>query len=398
MTEKAVVKLNADGVPIRCAKGLDLSQCGFTPGSKVCGKCGAMAVEVKSNLDDDEEIINAKGEMISYEGMSSMDMDPKKKRRAARKRRIESMGMKSAEIGEDDYLCAYERKMHPGSAMPCAACPGGCAPEQGLPTILEIEGIAEEMFGGKVLDSGYGEMHDLFLVHVERKDGKPVEAFFDGTTGECEGWQVLHVNTNGKKSALLDNMSVIGMADAMEIATKSVRGEVVMVDADEFNGSDVWVVEIEGKDGMYHDVFIDLNGNVVGREKWTAEEVADIDAEAAEYLMKAMYTPEQREMMAEEGLALPDGSYPIKDGEDLQNAIQAFGRAKDKERAKAHIMKRARELGMMELVPENWMQKRLSTEGLGGDEVEVEGGDEFLATLMEFENIAAENGLVGDES
>ena len=393
MTEKAVVKLNADGEPTRCAKGLDLSQCGYVPGSKVCGKCGAMAVEVKSPSEDGEEVIDAKGGMMGYEGMSSMDMDPAKKRRAARKRRIESMGMKSAEIGEEDYLCAYERKMHPGSAMPCASCPGGCAPEQGLPTILEIEGIAEEMFGGKVLDSGYGEMHDLFLVHVERKDGKPVEAFFDGTTGECEGWQVLHINTNGQKSAVLENMSVIGMADAMEIAVKSIDGEVVMVDADEFDGSDVWVVEIEGKDGMYHDVFVDLNGNVVGSEQWTAEEVDDIDAEAAEYLMKAMYTPEQREMMAEDGMALPDGSYPIKDGEDLQNAIQAYGRAKDKEAAKAHIMKRARDLGMMELIPEQWMQKSLDA-----DEMEVDGGEEFLATLMEFETIAAENGLVGDDA
>ena len=395
MTEKAIVKLNADGEPIRCAKGLDLSECGFKPGSKVCGKCGAMAVEVKSpsrdrDLDDiDEEVIDAKT-MIGYEGMSSTDLDPKKKRRSARKRRIESMGMKSADVAEDDYLCAYERKMHPGSAMPCASCPGGCAPEQGLPTLLEIEGLAEELFDGKVLDSGYGEMHDLFLVHVERKDGKPVEVFFDGTSGECEGWRVLHINSNGEKSALLDSVSVIGMADAIEIAVKSIDGEVMMVDADELDGADVWVVEIEGKDGMFHDVFIDLDGNVVGSEQWTADEVRDIDAEAADYLMKAMYTPEQREMMSEEGMALPDGSYPIKDGADLQNAIQAYGRAKDKEAAKAHIVKRARELGMMELIPEDWMQKDLD-----GD---AQDGEEFLATLMEFETIAAENGFAGDDA
>lgn len=66
------------------------------------------------------------------------------------------------------------------------------------------------------------------------------------------------------------------------------------------------------------------------------------------------YTAEERRDMAKNGQALPDGSFPIKDVEDLRNAIQAIGRASDPAAAKAHIKKRARALGQTELIPEDW--------------------------------------------
>jgi hypothetical protein len=43
--------------------------------------------------------------------------------------------------------------------------------------------------------------------------------------------------------------------------------------------------------------------------------------------VKRMYSADDRRAMAKAGDALPDGSFPIKDKEDLKNAIQAFGRA-----------------------------------------------------------------------
>lgn len=66
------------------------------------------------------------------------------------------------------------------------------------------------------------------------------------------------------------------------------------------------------------------------------------------------YSQEERDRLAKKGHALPDGSFPIVDREDLENAIQAIGRAKDPDKAKAHIKKRARELGLEELIPEGW--------------------------------------------
>ena len=61
-----------------------------------------------------------------------------------------------------------------------------------------------------------------------------------------------------------------------------------------------------------------------------------------------------RRRLAEQGMAMPDGSYPIVTIEDLRNAIQAFGRADDPQATKEHIKRRARALGRTDLLPENW--------------------------------------------
>lgn len=66
------------------------------------------------------------------------------------------------------------------------------------------------------------------------------------------------------------------------------------------------------------------------------------------------FSEEEREDLAKEGKALPDGSFPIVTREDLENAIQAIGRAKDPDEAKTHIRKRAKALGLEELIPESW--------------------------------------------
>jgi hypothetical protein len=63
---------------------------------------------------------------------------------------------------------------------------------------------------------------------------------------------------------------------------------------------------------------------------------------------------DERKRLADEGKALPDGSFPIDTVEDLENAIQAIGRASDPDAAKAHIKKRARELGEEDLIPDDW--------------------------------------------
>lgn len=64
------------------------------------------------------------------------------------------------------------------------------------------------------------------------------------------------------------------------------------------------------------------------------------------------YNTDERESMAKSGSALPDGSFPIADINDLKNAIQAFGRAKDQPAAAKHIAKRAKALGATDLIPD----------------------------------------------
>jgi hypothetical protein len=78
------------------------------------------------------------------------------------------------------------------------------------------------------------------------------------------------------------------------------------------------------------------------------------DACLDEDVKKRQFTQGQRDSAAASGAALPDGSYPIHNTSDLKNAIQAFGRAKNKAKVKAHIESRARSLGASSLLPESW--------------------------------------------
>jgi hypothetical protein len=66
------------------------------------------------------------------------------------------------------------------------------------------------------------------------------------------------------------------------------------------------------------------------------------------------FNADKRKNDAKTGAALPDGSFPIENVGDLQNAIKAIGRAKDPAKAKAHIRKRAAALGATKMLPAGW--------------------------------------------
>jgi hypothetical protein len=66
------------------------------------------------------------------------------------------------------------------------------------------------------------------------------------------------------------------------------------------------------------------------------------------------FTSEQRKAAAKSGAAMSDGSFPIENKSDLENAIRAVGRASDPAAAKAHIRKRAKAMGAMEMLPDSW--------------------------------------------
>lgn len=86
------------------------------------------------------------------------------------------------------------------------------------------------------------------------------------------------------------------------------------------------------------------------------ERFNEVRAEFAGYDDFAFISKQMRERLAARGLALPDGSYPIRNTTDLKNAIQAYGRAPKSKRAavKKHIMDRARILKKDDLIPEKW--------------------------------------------
>jgi len=70
----------------------------------------------------------------------------------------------------------------------------------------------------------------------------------------------------------------------------------------------------------------------------------------------AKFSDEERMKLADKGFALPDGSFPIRNEDDLRNAITAYGRAERTKRVtvRKHIMKRARALRKGYLIPDEW--------------------------------------------
>lgn len=66
------------------------------------------------------------------------------------------------------------------------------------------------------------------------------------------------------------------------------------------------------------------------------------------------FSTAQRKELTAKKMALPDGSYPIRNVSDLKNAIASFGRAKNPALTKKWIIKCAKELNATELLPEAW--------------------------------------------
>jgi len=75
-------------------------------------------------------------------------------------------------------------------------------------------------------------------------------------------------------------------------------------------------------------------------------------------MIKRDYNSQERQRMAEMGQAMPDGSFPIKTRVDLSNAIQSVGRASNYEAARRHIIRRARTLGLVDMLPQDWNVKK----------------------------------------
>ena len=59
---------------------------------------------------------------------------------------------------------------------------------------------------------------------------------------------------------------------------------------------------------------------------------------------------------AETGVALPDGSYPIRTAKDVENAVKDFSRFGQKADVKAHIIRRARAIGAESALPGDWLE------------------------------------------
>lgn len=83
------------------------------------------------------------------------------------------------------------------------------------------------------------------------------------------------------------------------------------------------------------------------------------------------YDADDRKRMGSSGEAMPDGSYPIADEEDLGNAIHAVGRGgADHDAIRRHIIKRADALGLSSRIPDNWAADGSIKEGTAENHID----------------------------
>ena len=314
-------------------------------------------------------------------------------------------------------LCGLQKKM---LDEPCDMCEGGCASVDGLPGLADIENQVKSLYANsEVINSGYSSLDDIYVVDIKQDTGKYIEVFMSGE-GEELGWLTIDPSIMDEKSA--EDLNIISREDAenvaiKELADRDIEGSISSVMVDVFGNEDVYVVEIEATDEKSYDFFVSVNGKVLGYDEYELETEAELSEEEeikaleAELSIKRMYSREQRQQMAENGDALPDGSFPIADQADLENAIVALPRAKDQAAAKAHIMKRAKELGLEDMLPPEMMQGEEGEEGEaapaaapapaaggGGDAPapaprRMEDEKSLEEQLAEFEALKSEEGL-----
>jgi len=298
---------------------------------------------------------------------------------------------------KEEFLCGYQRKSVSES---CGFCTGGCASQDGLPGLADIEAQVKEAYlNSEIIGSGYSSNDDVFVVDVKREDGSLIEVFLTGDGDEL-GW--LRLNESSLESKSAEPVDIISKATAEKLALDAVdqlgfKAEAMSITVDVYAEQDVYVVEADSEEKSF-DVFVSADGKVLGYDEYSYSEPMELSEEdeikalEAELAIKRLYSREQREEMAASGEALEDGSFPIADEADLANAVQAFGRAADPDSAKEHIMKRAKELKREDMIPEDWktsteeVMEAAPADGVDGEEKAAEDL-ELLRSLLEFEEL-----------
>ena len=445
MTEGAVptVNVDAEGGILGCAKGVDIAQCGYVKGDKVCGKCGAVPVEMKvmpasvadelvakaAKLEEElartkaamkpqkpvrkiqmedadseeEEAASVADEVAEDEGMNEdvevapevpegeedaeeedaeeeavdeeaetadeeetedeeeddeegMESNPQSLLDKFRKARLQQIGVKSADVGQHGYKCAMDGKVYAGGTPPCADCAGGCFGTKGEVTILHAEGISQTLVKGDVVDSAYIQKADMFVTTIRRKDGKMFDVYVD-SVGEIRGHNLIDSSTIHDPA--VDDLTMVTFDEAANIAMMHLQrkdAEVVSIQPAAFEGHEAYVVDIQCKTGESYDVFVGIDGTLLGYETLQEPDIEEIEAEAAEIALKSAYPLAVRSELAKAGIAMPDGSFPILAHNDLLNAIQASKRATNQKEVREHIVLRAKTIGYENSVPPAWME------------------------------------------
>jgi len=125
------------------------------------------------------------------------------------------------------------------------------------------------------------------------------------------------------------------------------------------------------------------------------EELHEYKAPLPSEIVKREVSAEERQRLADRGAAMPDGSYPIANVSDLKNAIQAFGRAKNPSAVKKHIIRRARALNALDVLPDEWNVGK-ALKGITADSVKFDQDAFEVARRAIAQLIQVEAGEMGD--
>jgi hypothetical protein len=69
---------------------------------------------------------------------------------------------------------------------------------------------------------------------------------------------------------------------------------------------------------------------------------------------KRAFAHAEREKDAKDGIAMPDGSYPIESAKDVENAVSDYERSGKRPEIKAHIIARAKAIDAESALPDDW--------------------------------------------
>ena len=431
------LNVDAEGGILACAKGVDLAQCGYVKGDKVCGKCGAVPTEMKimpvaladeliakaAQLDEelknkkkmpampqvrmeDSDTDEAEEILVSAEASQDEELDDAESEEDEipveaeedeedeededteeveeadeeeddeeedeeededdasvggsslldkfRKARLQQIGVKSLDVGQHGYKCAMDTKIYAGGTPPCADCSGGCS-GPGV-TLLHAEGISQTLVKGDVVDSAYIDKGDMFVTTIRRKDGKTFDVYVDNI-GEIRGHSLVGASTIYDPN--FDDLTMVTFDEAANIAMMHLQrkdAEVIGIQPAAFEGHEAYVVDIQCKTGESYDIFVGLDGTLLGYETLQDPDIEEIEAEAAEIALKTAYPQAVRHELAKAGIAMPDGSFPILGHNDLMNAIQASKRATNQKDVRGHIVLRAKTIGYESTVPSSWTE------------------------------------------
>lgn len=161
----------------------------------------------------------------------------------------------------------------------------------------------------KMVDKGDGHIH--FILKDEKSAEKLADKIEEEGLGDCDFYP------QGKKIYL--RVSLTGQEDKVNVNVPKIEK----------------IVGMKAKSGSPET----WDGYMLGEDEVFTEGVKG-------------YSAAERMEMGKKGLALPDGSFPIRNLNDLKNAIMAYGRAKDQSAAAKFIAKRAKALNAEDLIPD----------------------------------------------